>query len=157
MSIGNVHTILIRRLDFLHQIFLDVTADLAEMQYERVSPRCNHANWLVGHHLWEKDVLLVEWPTGEVLRPDGFTELYGFGSVPQEAGACPDIEELRSAIADLHAPMLAHLTPDSLTEPCVGAPEIFPTRLDTALHFIQDASYHLGQLRYLLKLLEVVD
>ncbi|MHC4473376.1 MAG: hypothetical protein ACYS99_20715, partial [Planctomycetota bacterium] len=126
MSVADVHAILVRRLDFLHQTFLEASADLAAVQFERVGQRCNHENWLVGHPLWEKDVLLVEWPTGDVLRPDGLTQLYGFGSIPQDAGACPDIEELRGTIADLHAPMLARLGPDSLTQSCVGAPEVFP-------------------------------
>jgi len=155
LRLSDVRAILVRRLDLLHQGFLEASAGLSTVQFERVGPRLNHANWLVGHHFWEKDVLLVEWPTGETLRPAGFADLYGFGSVPLEAGKCPDIEEIRAGIAASHAPMLAGLTPDNLLDPCPGAPEFFPTRLDMALHFIQDASYHLGQLDYVRKLLEI--
>ena len=101
---------LVRRLDVLHRGFLEASAGLRDVQFRRVAERSNHANWLVGHHLWEKDVLLAEWSVGEVLRPDGLTELYGFGSTPARAGGCPDIEVLRTTIDELHAPKKAGLS-----------------------------------------------
>ncbi len=152
MSMTPVHAVLVRRLDFLHEAFIAASDGLASVQFRQVGARCNHANWLIGHHLWEKDVLLVEWPSGRTSRPAHYDELYGFGSKPEAAARYPDCDELRRRIAESHAQIVAGLTPERLTQPCAAAPPMFPTLMDCALHFIHDASYHMGQLDYVRKL-----
>ncbi len=154
MDPSDTHAVVIRRLQFLHDAFMEASAGLQAVQFVQVGPLCNHANWIVGHHLWEKDVLLVEWPIGKTFRPREFDALYGFGSKPEAPGAYPDCDALRRHIADAHEAALAGLTADTLTQPPAAAPPVFPTRLDCALHFIHDASYHLGQLNYVRKLVD---
>jgi hypothetical protein len=152
VSAPDVHAALVRRLDFLHAAFLEKSDGMEDVQFVRAGASCNHANWLIGHHLWEKDVLLVEWPDGRPSRSADLDAIYGFGSRPGEPGSVPDCAELRRRIAASHDAMLAGLTPANLTQPCRAAPPVFPTRLDCALHFVHDASYHLGQLDHVRKL-----
>ena len=149
MNPTDFHAVLVARLDFLHALFMEVTAGLQKTQFEPIVPGANHPNWLIGHHLWEKDVLLAEWPSGTILRPTEFDELYTFGSTPQPTDRYPDCDELRRITNSLHPKTTALLLPDTLTLPAAGAPEDLPTPLDCALHFIHDASYHLGQLSLL--------
>jgi len=122
-----------------------------ESSLDRLGPELNHPVWLVGHMTWLTDSLLAEIPFGKSFRNREWDRFFAAGSKKVEDKEYPRFAEVTERFASVKksvAALLDDLKSADFDKACTALTDWFPTPLDSMLHFVKDANYHLGQLNY---------
>jgi len=118
-------------------------------------PQVNHALWITAHLALVDNMFLSQFDPEKGKTPDGWNELFGFGSVLVERDQYPSVDTVLGYFRDRRAVLLEVI--ESLTEadlnapaptersPIVGAPNKGHLLLFASRHEAQ----HLGQLTVL--------
>jgi hypothetical protein len=125
---------------------------------EKPKESVNHALWLLGHMTWLQDALLVEVPTGKSFRNKEWDVLFKIGSERFPDERYPSYSEVLDhcrKVGEEIAGYLRDFPEDDLGKPCHQMTDWFKTPVSAMLSFLRDGNYHLGQMSYLAKLLEI--
>ena len=133
--------ILARNLAVLERDLRDIPQEGTLIAF---APGASHANWLAGHLVTYRDVILASIDAPKV-APDGIEALYTFGSsAPTEADAIPTSEllDLMAAQQEPLARALAATDVETWTKP---SPRGNMTVAERAEFYVWHESYHAGQ------------
>ena len=92
--------------------------------FYQIGPKSNHAIWICGHLGLADNMFLSRFFEDRATKPDGWDELFWYGSALKERSAYPPLDEVRSYFKDRHEALVGAI--DEITDEQLAAPAPSP-------------------------------